>query len=1581
MERSSIPPADQGPVPSADSRGSWRHGQEEVDHGATRGAHSENAAAYEEDGQTPPHGPLCDQAAAPPQVVQDTAAQVDDWVANAHRIAAASNVITPARNSRFVLRDVLGRGGFGEVWESVQTSLWRLIAVKRPRLDLVQAAAQSPGSIRQQEIQFYQEAMTMAALDHPNIVPVYDLGVDGNGLPIVAMKKVRGSSWQDLIMQEFNAGSVQGFLERHVRILIDCANAVAFAHSRGIIHRDIKPAQVIVGEFGETLLTDWGVAVVFDTDRAVEHNPLFLESGYAPDRQKALSPAGTWAFMAPEQTLRTAEQLGPWTDIYLLGGTLYYLLTGRPPHDGKTPEETAQFARQGYVAPPQKANGVRYIPVDLACMAMRCMAPSPNQRPDSIESVIRDLREWVSGASHRREALEILRTLREALDENPSPSYEKLAEWEDALARATALCPGEDEAYELSQVLSERHASTALGNEDLNLARVYAKRLAHAPRRHHVLERIDAVERGRRMIHFQRVAAVAVSLTLFLMVLALYILATQRASEAQAGQETARRESQRRAAQAELADSRRQIAEREQYIAALQVAQTAVSEKAHARAMRSLLTAAPNLRGWEWEWLADQCHREYLLFPGHPGTVHDLAWLAGGEMLATASSDGVLRIWSTKDGSLRYALELDPSGPIERLMGSPDGQWLIAADTRGRLMAIRGEDLIQGRETTPIPIRPPGVANRIIEISRDSRWLAAVAADGTAQIWRLDSLPHVHQTFSVDRSVQSGMFGPGNKTWLTSTATHGIEIREVATGEKLGMVGTTTGAAVLAAAMSPDGRRVAVGDQTGGVRFLDSVTGAEMANLPRGQSPVSRIRFSPDGKAILVSYRNRVAVIGDTETGRLLRTLDDHQGEVTALGFSPLGRRAVTGGRDGNLIVHSWVDGHSPLILPGHSSPVATAEFSPNGLFIATGGMDGSARIWLAYQHPAPNHLSTGEAAARWTFPSSDDSWAVLSCDDGTLRKVTVQHGIELTRRLISPGKSLIATGSMSSGRIAVSAADDLIQILDGATLESVQTLSLKGSGMSQPPSALTFGPGATLLAGFPDGSVLAWTIESGNLTGRVHLMSGQIRSMQRASGSQLCALVDSNGELLIVDGQNLATASEETSANLRAIRRAVHAGGLFDVQFNPTGTALATAGADGRVRIHQISTGEVTHVLSGHMDEVLALTWHPAGDRILSAGRDGTIRFWETRDGRELLAVPAHQDAIHHLAFGPGGKRLFAASQDRKVSLLSLPLDLDFAPRPPELTWENRLARRRMTMVRDARPEAREQFLPKGYARARIFLEKEDHPGRVEYLRGIRELVQTLIDTDRSGVNLALRLLEHGAWKFRTLPKLDRTNARPIAMDILLPAAKAGLDTGYPTTAALHLGVDAYAMAVSQWTMRRITAHDSAVILDTIADLLERLGQHTDAHAIRRRALVCAMISVPRDRYLMDEPLGLKGPEFIETLERKVQESGQELPPQPPAELEFGSNSSRTNWLPGWISYDQWRDADEAGRDFMTDQIDARLRGYLDQAAPIPNLPDLLHQTGGMAEPSPGLYATMQAEGRQLLKDVAAYADPREYP
>lgn len=264
----------------------------------------------------------------------------------------------------YILSDRIARGGMGLIYRAHQTTLKREIALKK--------AHPQPGI----QDRFVFEALVTANLDHPNIVPVYDLIEIQDGIAL-AMKLIGGVSWKALLhpsTPEEHKHAEEYDFERHIEILLKVCDAVAYAHSKGLTHNDLKPENVMVGEFGEVFVMDWGLTLDF---RDIQTPPVL-----APHCKSINGEVfGTPSYMAPELAEGQGESIGPWTDVYLLGAILYELIMGQPPHQGTTIMEVLLCASQSST-PIFRHN----TPKNLRDICEKSMSRHPYQRYRDVPS-------------------------------------------------------------------------------------------------------------------------------------------------------------------------------------------------------------------------------------------------------------------------------------------------------------------------------------------------------------------------------------------------------------------------------------------------------------------------------------------------------------------------------------------------------------------------------------------------------------------------------------------------------------------------------------------------------------------------------------------------------------------------------------------------------------------------------------------------------------------------------------------------------------------------------------------------------------------------------------------------------------------------------------------------------------------------------------------------------------------------------------------------------------------------------------------------------------------------------------------
>jgi serine/threonine protein kinase/WD40 repeat protein len=302
-----------------------------------------------------------------------------------------------ADEADYHIRTELGRGKQGVVYAAKQKGLGRTVAIK-----LVMKGA--AGSVEREKLsRFVREAEITAALDHPNILPIHELAVTSGGELFYSMKKVEGNAWNDIIDENTKT------LEQNVDYLLKVCDALAFAHSKKVIHRDLKPGNIMIGDFGEVLVADWGMAV--DLSKTENFKP-------SPQQKDPFSFGGTPAYMSPEMAKHDWPRIGPRSDIYLLGAILYHLVEGRPPRDGRTVYEVLERARSNFYFPVKEESG-------LIAVALKAMATSPLDRYATVEELSDAIREVNKHAESARLSEESDALL---LDAQKSSDYGKFNE-------------------------------------------------------------------------------------------------------------------------------------------------------------------------------------------------------------------------------------------------------------------------------------------------------------------------------------------------------------------------------------------------------------------------------------------------------------------------------------------------------------------------------------------------------------------------------------------------------------------------------------------------------------------------------------------------------------------------------------------------------------------------------------------------------------------------------------------------------------------------------------------------------------------------------------------------------------------------------------------------------------------------------------------------------------------------------------------------------------------------------------------------------------------------------------------------
>lgn len=302
-------------------------------------------------------------------------------------LARLSELQSAEQDSRYQDGTIIAEGGMGSILEVWDSTLRRHVAMKvmRDRSDHLRLLSR-----------FLDEAQITGQLDHPGVATVHELGLDSDGQVYYTMPVVRGRDLEGLLAEprdgEWSRVRVLGVIQR-------AAEALAYAHSRGVIHRDVKPANIMVGRFGETYVMDWGLAKILgaDGDERTFADPIESATGSGSAVTIEGSVLGTPAFMSPEQAMGDLSRVGPAADIYGIGAILYYLLVGRPPYFAADEEPSAaQIIERVRKGPPALiAGGAVAAPAELVAICDRAMAREPESRYADMAALAEDLRAFL----------------------------------------------------------------------------------------------------------------------------------------------------------------------------------------------------------------------------------------------------------------------------------------------------------------------------------------------------------------------------------------------------------------------------------------------------------------------------------------------------------------------------------------------------------------------------------------------------------------------------------------------------------------------------------------------------------------------------------------------------------------------------------------------------------------------------------------------------------------------------------------------------------------------------------------------------------------------------------------------------------------------------------------------------------------------------------------------------------------------------------------------------------------------------------------------------------------------------------
>jgi WD40 repeat protein len=719
----------------------------------------------------------------------------------------------------------LGRGGMGVVYQARDTRLERLVALKM----ILHADYAGPA----ERERFRDEARAVARLSHPNVVQVYEVG-DYQGLPYFSLEYCGGGSLARKL------GGTPLPPAEAARLLEVLARAVAAAHEAGVVHRDLKPGNVLLAADGTPKITDFGLAKL---------------AGGEGGRTATGAVLGTPSYMAPEQAAGKKE-VGPAADVYALGAILYECLTGRPPFRAATPLDTlVQVVSDEPVAVRRLQPGV---PKDLETVCHKCLEKEPHRRYPTARALADDLGRYLRGEPVAARPVGALGRGWRWCRRNPALAA--------ALGAAAASLLLGAAGVAMFAFRAQRNADQARANErDARAAE--AKAVEEKERADREAARASAREKD-ALAQKDRAE------------LSEYFAQIGRAaSEFQAGEPY-------RAGQA-LEATREGL--RGWEYGYLRRQADGLSLRGHGGEVRSVCwspggdrLATASFDGTARVWDA-RTGRETLVLRGHVGEVQSVSWSPDGARLATGGWDKTARVWDVCTG--KPVLVLSGHGSlVGSVCWSPDGARLATA-----CLTVRVWDARTGREA--LALRGDGGAVRSVCWSPDGARLATGHVDGTARVWDARTGRQALVLKGHVRHVSSVCWSPAGGRLATASSWDGVRVWDAATGQPaLELKGQTTG--VDAVSWSPSGDRLATaaGKEA---QVWDARTGKQALVLRGHGGAVDSVCWSPDGLRLATASYDGTARVWDARTGQTAPRLHTRE-EAWSVCWSPDGSRLAT---------------------------------------------------------------------------------------------------------------------------------------------------------------------------------------------------------------------------------------------------------------------------------------------------------------------------------------------------------------------------------------------------------------------------------------------------------------------------------------------------------------------------------------------------------------------------------------------------------------------------------------------------------------------------------------------------------------
>lgn len=1088
---------------------------------------------------------------------------------------------TPSDLADYELEEIIGRGGMGVVWRARQRKLNRVVAIK--------FLAGGGWASDEAHARLRAEALAAARLRHPGIVPVIDLGESENG-PWLSMEFVPG--------QTLSTRLADGPLTPRTaaELLLAVTEAVAHAHQQGVLHRDLKPGNILLDAAGQPRVTDFGLARIAGIDASLTRTGQMV---------------GSPAYLPPE--IMSHVEPSAAGDIYALGATFYHALTGRPPFEAPTVEGILRQVAETEPVPPRRLQP--NIPADLETIVLTCLQKIPARRYASAALLAEDLDRFLQGRSVAARRVSALEKAWRWCRRRPA-----VAALLALVAMGTAAAFWRIDAARQSEQRERARAESSL--EELQsrtraLQTAETNLTASNVKLTESLEQLQ-LERTEDLFEQDRLSEGLLALSRLLEARPPSRLAAARLAGLMMHQDVAR------------------LSGVPEFFFQKMVKVITTPDGARAFA------GAESGRLWRLVPVDDKMRKESI-----DGSFrHELMVLSGdGSVLALVRKEerNAVVFAGTDSGELLPG-KISHGAEITGLRLSRDGH-------RVAVFGRDGVARVWDRKSSEA-VGPPLVHGRAIQfatLSSDGRRLVTASDDGALAWWEAGRAEAVARQAVPHGNLTAFAASADGKWFATGNGDGEVLLWNATTAELHGKLASSR-QRVLSLAFRPDARLLACGTADGRVRLMRTPGGEElMADLQLFDS-VREFVFSPGGRRVALCGESRRIVLLDTETGRPELQSLNHAERAPSAAFLARGEKLLSASVEGT--VRNWDLRPSrarEIVLsePGPGPAVHGGTLAPSGRQAVTWSAGGTLRRWPldSLESTAPSsstELLTNAGRIAFAVFSPDESRLLGGFADGSVRVFTFTNG-GFSLRVLPAGTALMCGAFSPDG-----------EWIAAGTVNGAVHLWRTADGVPEPVllrhraevRSLAFSPdGQWLVSASHDHTARFWKWRDPNARPVV----------VRHSDAVTAAVITGDGSTVISTSHDRTVAFWDIATG--KAQTTLRQGTMEKILLSPDGSRLAMIPNSAAVQFYNVKSGGQPLRIRGHAAGVTGASFSRDGLRFATASRDGTARVWDVNSGLPLTPPLRHEAGVTSVAFFPDGLRLFTTSHDGTARVWEAPV------------------------------------------------------------------------------------------------------------------------------------------------------------------------------------------------------------------------------------------------------------------------------------------------------------------------------------